>query len=137
MDFGFLPYQLNTDLSDLRDNIEYLSSENGVDLYKAKDEFIKPVLAFPVTMISLYFFEGSLITTYIHLGVDSGQFFKVRAVLDSNILIKSDRMVYDSGDFYYWQSKEQVISLIIDMHPQKVLKIYNSLNKFNIFDPYF
>jgi len=85
IDFDFIPYELNVDISDFKNNIQYISSDNGVDLYKAKEGFIKHLLNFQVMMINLYFFEGSLITAYIHLGENPENIIQVGKALEHTI----------------------------------------------------
>lgn len=132
MNFDFLPYQLNADISDFKDNLEYISSDNGVDLYRAKDGFIKALLGFPVTMANLYFFEGSLITSYIQLAETIEQQHKVREVLGKASAGKTKTLESASGIVYYWQTNSQFLGLLIQQD-KNILLIYHSLRKFNVF----
>lgn len=132
MNFDFLPYQLNADISDFKDNVEYISSDNGVDLYRANDGFIKPLLGFPITMANLYFFEGSLITAYIQLRETNEHFQKLIEELEKTTFEKPKLLETDSGLVYFWQSNSQFLGLLIQQG-KNVLLLYHSLNKFNVF----
>ena len=44
MNFTFIPFKLNMDIADFEDDIQYLTTDNGIDLYKAKEELKKPIL---------------------------------------------------------------------------------------------
>lgn len=132
MNFEFLPYQLNADLCDFKGNVEYISSDNGVDLYRAKDGFIKALLGFPVIMVNLYFFEGNLITAYIQLEEKVEHLHKVKEVLVKTTLEKAKILETDSGFVYYWHSNNQFLGLLIQQD-KNILLLYHSLNKFNVF----
>lgn len=132
MNFDFIPYQLNADISDFKGNVEYISSDNGIDLYRAKDGFIKALLGFPVTVVNLYFFEGSLITAYIQLAETIEQLHKVREVLEKASVGKAKFLETDSGLIYYWQSNSQFLGLL-NQQDKNILLFYHSLNKYNVF----
>ena len=132
MNFNFIPFTLNAYLSHFQGQIQYISSDNGVDLYRAKDGFIKSLLGFPITMANLYFFEGSLITVYIQLGEVTEQLENVKTALEKTILEKAKILETDSGIIYYWQSKSQFLGLLIKQN-NNILLLYHSLNKFNVF----
>lgn len=132
MNFDFLPYQLHADISDFKDIMEYISSDNGVDLYMARDGFIKPLLDFPVTMANLYFFEGSLITAYVQFGETNEKLNKIIVALEKTTLEKARFLETDSGHVYYWQSSSQFLGLLIQQG-KNILLLYHCLNKFNVF----
>lgn len=132
MNFDFIPYQLNADISYFKDNVEYISSDNGVDLYRAKDGFIEALLGFPVIMVNLYFFEGSLITAYIQLAETSEHLHKVKEVLEIATVGKAKSLESDSGIVYYWHSNSQFLGLLIQQD-KNILLLYHSLSKFNVF----
>lgn len=132
MNFDFLPYQLNADISDFKNNIQYISSDNGVNLYRAKDGFIKALLGFPVIVVNLYFFEGSLITAYIQLGETIERIHEVREVLEQATVGKAKLLETDSGFVYYWQYNSQFLGLLIQQD-KNILLLYHSLRKFNVF----
>lgn len=132
MNFDFIPYQLNADIRDFKDNVEYISSDNGVDLYRAKYGFIKALLGFPVTTVNLYFFEGSLITAYIQIGETKEHLQKLIKELEKTTFEKAKLLETDSGFVYYWQNDRQFLGLFIQQG-KNVLLLYHSLNKFSVF----
>lgn len=132
MNFDFIPYQLNADISDFKGNVEFISSYNGVDLYRAKDGFIKALLGFSVKLANLYFFEGSLITAYIQLGEASGQLHNVKTGLEETISVRAKIVETDSGFIYYWQRKSQFLGLLIQQAKNTIL-LYHSITKFCVF----
>ncbi len=134
MDFDFMPYRLNADISDFKDNIKYISSDNGVDLYKARKGLIKPIIDFQVVDTNLYFFEGSLITVYIQLSEKADNIIKVKEALDKALFKNSKIIEIDSGLLYYWQSNSYFLGLLIKKQG-KFVTLYQSINKFNIFNP--
>jgi hypothetical protein len=131
MNFDFLPYQLNADISDFKENVEYISSDNGVDLYRTKDGFIKALLGFPVTMANLYFFEGSLITVYIHLGENPEHFKQVNKTLELSITRPGKPLKLDSGTGYIWKGERATLAIIQDIRKER-LYLYNSLKRFDV-----
>lgn len=131
MNFNFLPYQLNADISDFKGNVEYISSDNGVDLYKAKDGFIKALLGFPVIMVNLYFFEGSLITAYIHLEDNPENIELASTTLEKSITKPGKSLKLDFGNGYYWKAENSTLALLQDMVKRK-LYLYFSLNDFSV-----
>lgn len=132
MNFDFIPYQLNADISDFKGNVEYISSDNGVDLYRAKDGFAKQILDFPVSMANLYFFEGSLITAYIQIGETNEHLQKLIEELEKTTFEKAKLLATDSEFVYYWQNDRQFLGLLIQQG-KNILLLYHSLNKFNVF----
>ena len=135
MNFGFLPYSLNADLSHFQGQIQYISSENGVDLYKVREELKKPILGIPVIDINFYFFEGSLITVYSHLGEFVCHLDKVIETIEKVILEYSKILKTHSSHVYYWQNKTQFLGLMVQ-RKSKSLLIYHSLELYNIFNQY-
>lgn len=131
MNFDFLPYQLNADISDFKGNIQYISSDNGVDLYKAKDGFTKQILGFPVSMANLYFFEGSLITVYIHLGENPEHIEQVSKTLELSITRQGKPLKLDSGTGYIWKGERATLAIIQDKRKER-LYLYNSLKRFDV-----
>lgn len=134
MNFDFIPYKLNSDIGDFKNNIQYISSDNGVDLYTAKEGFIELLLGFPVSVTNLYFFEGGLITVYIHLGQVVEDLNKVKETLIKAIEVDYTHLNNESGSVYYWQDESQFLGLLIQQG-KSVLLLYHSLNKFNVFSP--
>lgn len=133
MNFNFMPYKLNADISDFKGKIEYISSDNGVDLYNAREGLEMPLLGFQVKQVNLYFYEANLITVYIQLAENSDIIQKVKGILDEALAETGKVMEADSGLLYYWQDKNQLLGLMIK-DEGKFLLLYNSLNKFNVFN---
>ncbi|MEI2755801.1 MAG: hypothetical protein V9F46_05010 [Chitinophagaceae bacterium] len=132
MNFDFLPYQLNADISDFKGNVEYISSDNGVDLYKAKDGFIKALLGFPVTMVNLYFFEGSLITVYCHLENSEGSFERLKEKIEG-ILNITRTPFWDNGNSgFFWKSEYLVLAIVISKASNKMY-LYYSMLRYSVF----
>jgi hypothetical protein len=132
MIFNFMPFRLNDDLSDFKDDIQYIYSANGVDLYRTKNGLIKDVVEIPVTVINLYFFEGTLITAYIKLAEPIDHLQKVREILENAIAEKAKILEMDSGLIYYWKCNNQFLGLLIQKN-RNILLLYHSLIKFNVF----
>jgi|GEM_PF-2383073 len=132
MNFDFIPYRLNADIGYFKGNIQYISSDNGVDLYRAKDGFMKLLLGFTVTVANLYFFEGSLITVYIRLTEHGQSINEVKRAMEGAILMDAKTLFTDTGLMYYWQDNKQLLGLISQGTEGDIL-MYHSLNKFNVF----
>lgn len=135
MPFSFIPFKLNADIQLYQNKIQYISSDNGVDFYKAKEGFINHLLGFPVFKVSLYFFEGSLITVYLRFHEDAGNLIKVRNSLEKVILKQAEVMETDSGFVHYWQINDQFLGLLMQDN-KNIIIMYNSLNEYNIFNQY-
>ncbi len=132
MNFDFLPYQLNADISDFKDNVEYISSDNGVDLYRAKDGFINQILGFRVTMANLYFFEGSLITVYCHLENSEGSFERLKGKIEG-ILNKAATPFSDNDNSgFSWDSEYLVLAIVMVRDSDKMY-LYYSMLKYSVF----
>ena len=131
----FMPFKLNADMLHFKDQIQYLSSDNGVDLYKAKEGFKTHLLGFAVSKINLYFFEGSLITIYIRFHKNAGDLSKLKSSLEKVIQKQAKLIETDTGYVHYWQIDDQFLGLMIQ-DKERVILLYNSLNKFNIFNQY-
>lgn len=132
MDFDFIPFKLNTDVSYYTKLIQYIGSDNGVELYKAGKALKKPVLSIPVSTVNLYFFEGSLITVYIHLEKNPESFELVRKTVEQSISSPEKSLKLDFGNGYSWESETATLALIRDMGKGK-LYLYYSLKKFAVF----
>ena len=131
MNFDFISYQLNADISDFKNNIQYIGSDNGVSLYKAKEGFIKFLLSFSVSVTNLYFFEGNLITVYLRLTEQVNNMENVARALSKAVLMNASKRVTDTGLMYFWQDSSQFLGLMQDRDGNILL--YHSLNKYNIY----
>lgn len=132
MNFDFIPYQLNADISDFKDNVEYISSDNGVDLYRSKDGLIKHILGFPVTMANLYFFEGSLITVYCHLeNIDDG-FERLKGKIESLLNKTGFPFSYEDNLGFSWKSEYRVLAIVMVRNCNKMY-LYYSILRYSVF----
>lgn len=131
MNFEFLPYRLNADISDFKHNIEYISSDNGVDLYRGKEGFMKLLLGLRVSVVNLYFFEGNLITAYIHLGENPDSIEQVSKTLEHSIKRPGKALKLRYGNGYSWKAETSTLALIQDMRKGR-LYLYHSLKRFNV-----
>src|SRR5258705_13403150 len=114
MNFNFIPYRLNADLSHFKEDVEYICSDNGVDLYKVKKVLIKPILGISVSDVNLYFFEGSLITVYIHLAENPEYLSQVKEVLENCLKSQGKSFKTESGMIAGWNTNTEFLSLIND-----------------------
>lgn len=132
MNFDFIPYQLNADISDFKTNVEYISSDNGVDLYRAKDGFIKALLGFPVSSANLYFFEGNLITVYCHLENINDGFERLKGKIES-LLNKTGVPFSDEDNLgFSWKSEYRVLAIVMVRNSNKMY-LYYSILKYSVF----
>ncbi len=131
MNFDFLPFKLNTDLSYFKKLIQYISSDNGVELFKADEALRKPVLGIPVSTVNLYFFEGNLITVYIHLEENPESIELVNTTLVQSITRPGKALKPDLWNGYYWKAENSTLALLQDMVKGK-LSLYFSLNDFSV-----
>lgn len=132
MNFDFIPYQLNADISSFKNNIQYISSDNGVDLYKAKDGFIKPLLGFPVTMANLYFFEGSLITVYCHLKNTGGSYERLKGKIEGLLIKTGVPFSDDENSGFIWKSEYLVLAIVMGKDSNKMY-LYYSMPRYSVF----
>lgn len=132
MNFDFLPYQLNADISDFKNNVEYISSDNGVDLYKAKDGFIKALLGFPVTTVNLYFFEGNLITVYCHLENTEGIFEILKGKIEALLNMTGSPFSDNDNSGFLWKSEFLVLAIVMGKDSHKMY-LYYSVLRYSVF----
>lgn len=131
MNFDFILCKLNAEISDFKGNVEYISSDNGVELYRAKEGFISHHLSFPVIRINLYFFEGNLITAYIHLGENPDSIEQFSKVLEHAIKSQGRALKLSYRKGYVWKAESSILALIQDMRKGK-LYLYYSVKKFAV-----
>ena len=136
MDFNFIPYKLNTDISYFKDNIQYISSDNGVDLYIERNMRNPSILGLRVTIINLYFLEGSLITVYIHLGENPENIEEVKEILETEIKTQGRAIKTNSVMVYGWTEQNEFLGLLKDTRGKK-LYLYYTLKKYNVFESEF
>lgn len=131
MDFGFLPFQLNADLSDFSDNIEYLSSDNGVDLYKINIGNKETILGFPSNLINLYFFEGSLVTVYYHLEETQSSFERLKKSLEGILIKPGTPFMMEDAYGVFWTSQVYVLAVVVARISNKFY-LYSSLKQYSV-----
>lgn len=132
MNFNFIPFTLNADLSHFQAQIQYISSENGIDLYKAREKIKQPILGIPVTDVNLYFFEGNLITVYIHLEEKRLNISRIKSILEKVLNTKAMILCNDSGIVYYWKDDSFYLGLLA-MKDRNCLVLYYTLNNYCVF----
>ncbi len=130
MKFNFIPYRLNADRAELKDEIMYVATDNGIDLYKTKPK--TAILGILVTGVNLYFFEGNLITVYIHLASKAEEFSQVRQILESRIKEERKAFKIDSGEVVGWKSSSEFLGLVYDKTGKR-LYLYYTLKEFSIY----
>lgn len=131
MKFNFIPYRLNADRAELKDEIKYLATDNGIDLYKAKPK--TTILGILVSDINLYFFEGNLITVYIHLAAKAEDVSHVRQILESRIKEEGKAFKIDSADVIGWENESQFLGLVYD-NTSKRLYLYYTMKEYSIYN---
>ena len=131
MKFNFIPYRLNIDRAELKDEIKYLATDNGIDLYKAKPK--TTILGIVVTGFNLYFFEGNLITVYIHLAAKAEDYSQVRLILESRIKEEGKAFKVDSVEVIGWEKETEFLGLVYDK-TDKRLYLYYTMNEFSIYN---
>jgi len=132
MNSDFIPFKLNSDLKDLRHNLEYICSDNGIDVYKESQDLTRDVFGFPVNVVNLYFFEGSLITVYMHLTDNPEVYFQLYKILETSMKPHGMPLKLDCGSGYKWKCKTSTLTLIRDMKKGELF-MYYSLKKFDVF----
>lgn len=130
MKFDFISYRLNADLADFKNAIQYLATDNGIDLYKVKSK--TTIFDMPVSDINLYFFEGNLITVYIHLATEAENLYQVRQLLESRIKEAGEAFKIDSGEVIGWESASEFLGLVNDKTGKR-LYLYHTLKRFSIY----
>lgn len=134
MNFDFIPFQLNSDIASFKGQIDFISSNNGVELYKVRMSCIEPILGFKVSKVNLYFFEGNLVTVYIRLLGNIESIQKIIAVLNTTILKTGKTIETTSDRVHYWQGRSQFLGLL-NKEGMKYFLIYHTLNEYNIYNP--
>jgi hypothetical protein len=132
MNLNFIPYKLNADISDFNGNMEYISSDNGIDYYRTKESFMSQLLGFSVSVVNLYFFEGTLISVYIQIGEMPDKLHKLKVELEKALEKDAKYLKTITEVIHYWQGQDHFIGLLIQKE-KNILLIYHTLNKFNVF----
>jgi hypothetical protein len=135
MNFDFIPYKLNIDINNFKGQIQYISSDNGVDLYRAEKAFKMPLKGITLSNINLYFLDGNLITVYIHIVENTEDLREVIKTLESLIEISVKALRVDSGMVHFWCNEYEFLGVIEDRR-YKRLKLYYTLMLFNVFEGY-
>ncbi len=130
MKFNFIPYRLNANIAEFKDGIQYLATDNGIDLYKVKSK--TTIFDMLASDINLYFFEGNLITVYIHLATKAENLSQVRQMLESRIKEAGKAFKIDSGEVIGWESASEFLGLVNDKTGKR-LYLYYALKEFSIY----
>ncbi len=72
---------------------------------------------------------------HIRFHEDAGNLIKVRDSLEKVILRQAELMETDSGLVHYWQINDQFLGLLMQDN-ENIIIMYNSLNKYNVFNQY-
>lgn len=133
MDFNFIPYNLNEDISDFYINdIEFIDTENGVDLYKAREGLEVDILGLKLRIINFYFYRRKLITIYFHLAECKENITDSVLVFEKVIGRAAEIIELDSGLSFLWKNETEVFGLVKDEKDRRVY-LYNSTIKHSIF----
>ena len=132
MNFDFIPFQLNSDLVSFQGQIEYVSSEHGVELYKVRKAFIKPLLGFNIISVNLYFFEGNLVTVYLHLAAQSWNMNLIKGSIESTLGIKGESVLDSKIKGYKWCDASNILVLVQGSKELKLYLYFSSIH-FSVF----
>lgn len=132
MNFDFIPLTLNSDIADFMGSIEYLATDNGVDLYKARKELKMPILGIQISGCNLYFFEGSLITVYFHLTIKPDAVEQVRQNLESRTIEEGKTLNIDLGEVIGWENETEFFGIVNDKTGKR-LYLYYAMKNFSIY----
>ena len=131
MKFDFIPFSLNADIGHFKGQIQYISSDNGVELYKARKVLKNYILGIPVSNINLYFYEGNLITLYIHLVENPPSLEQVRKTFETSIGRQGEALKTGISNGYSWNGQNEILALINSQENRKVC-LYYTLLRFSI-----
>ncbi|MEQ1796581.1 MAG: hypothetical protein ABL872_01445 [Lacibacter sp.] len=131
MNFNFIPFKLNAELNQYKQQIKYISADNGVELYKVRDGLKIEILGILVSDVNLYFFEASLITVYIHLNERPDNIERIREIFEKEIGSKGRTDKTDSNIVCNWVSENDFLGLKVNEKSQNSY-IYLTTHKFNI-----
>ena len=130
MNFEFIPFRLNADLADYKELIDYISSENGIDIYKARDKLPFPIPGLTVRNTNLYFNDGSLITVYIYLVQRHNNIQLDLLDIENFIQKKGYHFNIKQKQIYGWANEGEFLALIFD-EEKKSLYMYYSLETYS------
>ncbi len=131
MNLEFIPFKLNADLADYKDSIEYISSDNGIDIYKARDKVPLLITGITVRNANLYFNDGSLITLYLYLVQTSNNLHHVLSDIENFIQKKGYHFQYTEQKQVYGWANEGVFLALILFEETHTLCLYYSLEEFS------
>ena len=130
MNFEFIPFRLNADLADYKELIDYISSENGIDIYKARDKLPSLISGITVRNANLYFNDGSLITVYLYLIQRHNNILLVLSDIENFIQKKGYHFDIKQKQIYGWANEGEFLALIFD-EEKKSLYMYYSLETYS------
>ena len=133
MNFDFIPFRLNRGIHYFKDQITYISTDNGIDLYDADptDTHIL-FLGLSIRKINLYFYEQRLITLYIHLVPEPGGQTRVLKALEDEVGQAPKLLEIPTGRVYRWVKGQEVLGLMTDKTGIRMY-LYFTLKEYNVF----
>jgi len=130
MNFEFIPFRLNADLRDYKDLLDYISTENGIDIYKARDELPTQIPGVTVSKANLYFYQCSLVTVYIYLVHHSNGLLPVLAKIENLIQKNGYKFDVQSKQVYGWANEGEFLALIL-VEETNSMCLYYSLETYS------
>ena len=133
MKFDFIPYNLNTNFEELKDNLLCKDSDE-IDCYLVRELPVKVICEIPINKITLYFFKGKLITSYIQLNERNSNQEKVIRLLERYLKRKTMVWEEDNGFLYNWETKTEFLGLLSGNDKGGFLYLYHTIKEYNIFN---
>jgi len=131
MKLNFIPFTLNENISEFKGQIQFVETDNGVDLYGAinpLNEFLKGI---PVLSINLYFYQDRLITVYLNIDDSLKNQEKVIRIVEqalgrAKIFLNSQFQIKQG-----WEDDNKVLYIIRDQTLKKMY-LYYSLREYSV-----
>lgn len=133
MEFRFIPYSLNEDISSFAGVIQWVGEDNGVELYRIKNEAVNPMLGLKVINIHLYFFETNLITVYFYMDYKSSDINRLLQILESTVKQEAKKVNSGKGVAYCWINQTESLGLLNNRDTGRICLCY-MLRKFSVFE---
>lgn len=133
MNFDFIRFRLNESIDYFKDQITYVSTDNGIDLYSVDPSGTQILfLGLSIAKINLYFYEHRLITLYIHLAPDPGGLTRVLKALEEEVGQLAKALEISTGKVYRWDKGWEIFGLVTDKAGSR-LYLYLTLKEYNVF----
>ena len=131
MKLNFIPFTLNENISEFKGQIQFVETDNGVDLYGAinpLNEFLKGI---PGLSINLYFYQDRLITVYLNIDDSLKNQEKVIRIVEqalgrAKIFLNSQFQIKQG-----WEDDNKVLYIIRDETLKKIY-LYYSLREYSV-----